>query len=146
MRVLTPSLPLSFALSHRLRGRERRWQYNLECSFSISSPVWFPGPWSLFCFFILQSLQLAFLKLQPRIPLPDSLHPQPPANGVYLQNSEDFTTWEVLASLSPGLAAFLTPLLLRPDVLSLLPGHCHGPHADVGNGGDRLKAFIGSVI
>lgn len=59
---------------------------------------------------------------------------------VYPQNSEDFTTGEILASLSPsGMTAFLTLLPLRPAVLSLLPG--------LGiRGEDSLKAFIGRVI
>lgn len=80
----------------------------------------------------------------PKFPSP----PPPNKQWVYPQNSEDFTTWEVLVSfsLSPGLSAFLTLLPLGPTVLSLLPCHCHGPHADAGNGDDRSIAFIESVI
>lgn len=95
------------------------------CFMSVSSLVWSPVSWSLFRFFILQSLELVFLRLQLPVSLPNSVVSPLPPNKLCIPSKftswEDFTSWEVQASPSFWLtlpdASGLWPL--RPTVLSV---------------------------
>ena len=114
-------------LSHGTQcvGMGEKVAVSVVCFTSVSSPVWFSGAWSLLCFFILQSLELAFLRLQPPISPPQfSSWCLTNYSLQIVRISQPWRSWLVFLFLGWHLLNPSWPLRLA--VLYLLPGCCHG--------------------